>query len=321
VEKGLTRRLAALMARMEEAQAAGIHPNQAWLRQEERYRDLRDQVRALLADYAAAAEPTVARTQRGMVAESLRATPHLAAVAAGPVPDGATLALDWNRLPRERIESLIGFAGDGSPLRTLLDSFGRETGDALLDTLINGIAAGEGPREIARRFRAEAAVGRARAENIVRTESLRAAREAQRLTLEENASVVTGYRRLSARDNRVCAACWALDGKVYPTSERFPSHPSCRCVMVPVLKSWAEITGDPQMGDTRPDPPTGPEVFAGLSDAEKREILGPEGYGLLQSGEVSLEDFAHATHSPQWGPGVRAATIQQARANAAARPF
>jgi len=63
-----------------------------------------------------------------------------------------------------------------------------------------------------------------------------------------------------------------------------PSHVNCRCVQVPVTLSWAEITGDSSIPDTRPEVATLERILAGLSEADKLAIMEPKRYEMYQAG-------------------------------------
>jgi len=100
-----------------------------------------------------------------------------------------------------------------------------------------------------------------------------------------------------------CPQCQALDGEEFEVGEG-PIPPvhlgPCRCVRVPVLKSWQEMGFD--VGDvpaaTRsslngevPDSTTYGEWIKGQSASVQDEALGPERAALLRSGEVSIDSF------------------------------
>lgn len=53
--------------------------------------------------------------------------------------------------------------------------------------------------------------------------------------------VLKGEALVCALDERTCLACLELDG----TDQKVPVHDGCRCVVVPIPKSWAELTGLP----------------------------------------------------------------------------
>jgi hypothetical protein len=129
---------------------------------------------------------------------------------------------------------------------------------------------------------------------------IRASREAQRQLYTQNPAV-TGYRRQATQDARVCLACLALSGTLQATDTIMPSHPNCRCVMIPETLSWAEITGDSSIPDTRPEVATPDRILAGLTDAEKMAIMGPARFELYKNGKPLL-DMVQVKQDKDWGP-------------------
>ena len=79
--------------------------------------------------------------------------------------------------------------------------------DRLGRTLIVGTAQGWNPRKTAARMKGDLAGGLQKALTIARSEQMRVYREATRAQYERS-GVVSGQRRLSAHDDRVCPA-WA----------------------------------------------------------------------------------------------------------------
>jgi SPP1 gp7 family putative phage head morphogenesis protein len=223
--------------------------------------------------------------------------------AAGKKPAGVTLGTSWTSLPDEALQAFVGFAGDGSPLAVLFDSIPQVTTDAMQMALVQGISLGEGPRTVARRVRKAADIGRQRAETIARTEMIRSAREAQRQLYTENGSV-TGYRRQATQDARVCLACLALSGTLQATDTIMPSHPNCRCVMIPETLSWAEITGDSSIPDTRPEVATPDRILAGLTREDKFAIMGRKRYEMYLNG-MKLNEMVEVVPNRDWGPTTR----------------
>jgi SPP1 gp7 family putative phage head morphogenesis protein len=231
------------------------------------------------------------------------ATQRLVETAAGKKPAGVSVGLGWTNLPDETLQTFVGMAGDGSPLAELFDTIPQFVTDAMKLSLAQGISLGEGPRTVARRLQRVAMVGQSRAETIARTEMIRASREAQRQLYTENPAV-TGFRRQATQDARVCLACLALSGTLQKTDEIMPSHPNCRCVMIPETLSWAEITGDSSIPDTRPKVATGEEILKGLTQIEAQQILGTARYNLYAEG-LPLSDMATVVPNADWGPTTR----------------
>jgi SPP1 gp7 family putative phage head morphogenesis protein len=120
--------------------------------------------------------------------------------------------------------------------------------------LAQGIADGLNPREIARQLTKTIkgpigglgitdTLGRfipaeRRARLLARTEVIRAHAEAQLQEFKnwgvEGVTVKAEFR--TAGDDRVCAVCQSLEGKVYSLKEAsgvIPVHPDCRCMFVP----------------------------------------------------------------------------------------
>jgi hypothetical protein len=81
------------------------------------------------------------------------------------------------------------------------------------------------------------------------------------------------------------------------------SH-NCRCVMIPETLSWAEITGDSSIPDTRPKVATGEEILKGLTPLEAQQILGTARYNLYAEG-LPLSDMATVVQNADWGPTTR----------------
>jgi len=81
------------------------------------------------------------------------------------------------------------------------------------------------------------------------------------------------------------------------------SH-NCRCVMIPETLSWAEITGDSSIPDTRPKVATGEEILKGLTQIEAQQILGTARYNLYAEG-LPLSDMATVVPNADWGPTTR----------------
>lgn len=89
-------------------------------------------------------------------------------------------------------------------------------------------------------------------------------------------------------------------GQTLRAVEYLEGHVNCRCTLVPRPKSYAELTGDPSIPDTRPPIQTGPEAFAKLPAATQRAILGPGKHALYEAG-VPLDAMWQTHSSAEWG--------------------
>lgn len=141
---------------------------------------------------------------------------------------------------------------------------------------------------------------------------------AQEAVYKANEGLFKGYRYVATLDNRTCAVCLFADGAVYKIGEPRPSlprHPRCRCLYVPIAKSWRDfgIDIDDLEAVARPWTirETGPigtggrkienygkttENFSGwwasLSDTDKaKTAIGPVRRRLLGTGAVKWDQM------------------------------
>lgn len=279
------------------ARGRGEVVNQSWLDQQDRLRKLRAQVETELTEFARFASDVTRQNQveaiRAATVNAERAAMLKAAMADADTSSGYQTGLQiqgiWSRLPTGALEDLAGFSADGSPLATLFQSLGAETGTAMEQALSRSLAMGLNPRKIAAEVRRATGMGLNRALLISRTETLRAYREATSRTLEANAELLRGWVWVSGLGKRSCPACWAMHGTEHPVTEKLTGHPACRCVMVPFVKGT-------QHGVRK-----GSEVFATLPEADKEAILGKGAYKAFHVGAVKLDDFAGVKHNDLWG--------------------
>ena len=211
------------------------------------------------------------------------------------------------------MERFVGFSSNGTPLSDLFDKIAIDYGVSIRDTISTGILLGQNPRKIARQIRIDTGMPMHRAETIARTESQRAARASTIDNYSKNTELINGYIRLATADSRTCAACFALHGTTYKLNELMPSHPNCRCILVPQTKSWAEITGDPTIEDEFDKIESADELFGRLSEKDKLRVLGPSRYKLMIEQNLTLKDFMTINNNSQWGPTTAIKPIRDLR--------
>lgn len=268
-----------------------------------------DQTEKRLAETSESAVGIVSDGQQTALNFVNSRTGDLFAAATGDKDRAVSITGAFDYLPVEAIESFVGFSSDGSPLAVLFDSIAQETPNSMRLALASGIASGAHPLDVAARLTGLASLPTVRAETIARTEMLRAAREAQRRQYEYSPGI-TGYRRMATQDSRVCLACLALSGTLHKTSEIMPTHPNCRCVMIPVTKSLAELVGDPTIPDLRPGAVTPEMLMAGIAEPELRRIFGNKRYELHRSG-YPLSQMVDVRMDARWGPTTRIKPIRE----------
>ncbi|HEX9597196.1 MAG TPA: hypothetical protein VF982_09990, partial [Anaerolineales bacterium] len=273
METMLAGEMDALALEIEALRQAGVNLPKSKIIRLERYRRLVAQIRVEMSRYLDLAAEQIAAQQRLLLELGLSQSSEILRTLLA----GQGLYSGFDVLPVDALATMIGLAGDGSPLRKLLQASFPDSVEGLTAALIDAILKGTNPRETARLMKNGFGVGLKRALNIARTEQLRAYREASRLNYERS-GVVRGYRRLSARDSRVCPAClMADDGTVYPLEAPFEEHPSGRCALVPALLNLPDVRWQ-----------SGPEWFLTISESAQAAILGPGRFEAWQAGQYVL---------------------------------
>ena len=259
----------------------------------ERYQALVMQVREQLRIYEAWAASHITASQRAAI-EMGRETVQDSLMALG-------VDMAWNRLPVRAVEIMAGMAGDGGPLFGLLQerALWPTAVEQMSETLVKGIALGWNPRRTARAMRDGIAGGLDKALTIARTETMRAYRMA---TVEgyRESNVVSGFRRLAAKDGRTCMACLMSDGETFPLESDLTDHPNGRCVAVPIL-----------VGRDGPTWRTGREWFEGLPEEKRRDMMGTKRFDSWQDKGWDLGALRRNAHNDTWGDSPRVATLEE----------
>jgi hypothetical protein len=212
------------------------------------------------------------------------------------------LSAAFNRINLSAVESMIGFAGDGSPLSKLLRNDYGDAANGFMDALINGLAKGDGANAIARNMANGMGMGLDRALLIARTETQRAYRTGS-LTQYRESGVVTGFYRLVLKFG-ACVACLAEDGQHYELAEEFSDHPRGRCTIIPAIR-----------GMDAPEWEKGTDWFDNQPEAKQREILGNARYEMYKNG-TPLKAFGHTVHSDVWGDSPQVIPLKDLKGGA-----
>ena len=273
-------------------------------------KDLEKQVAEEMGNFIKIANTQITQGQAAAVALSQQATQ--ATMAAG-LPPGITpnmlarQGITWSRLPSEAFANFIGISADGAPLGKLLEPLGPETVRAVREGVGEGIALGYGPRKTADLVSLKSGMGLTRALAISRTETLRAHREASRLQYAANPDLIKGYRRMAAKDDRVCMACIVLDGNLYGNDQALDAHVNCRCAIIPEMVTYGDL------GLPLPEPPK-PEGALGWFNSQspdvQKKMMGASKYKAFQAGEIDFFDFVTKTKHPVWGQAAVATPMK-----------
>lgn len=269
----------------------------AQLLRDARFRSLLMQAQIQLDGYETYAAALIAEKQRAWATMAISDSQNLIRTVYAA---GGRAGTSFSLLPVSAIEAMIGLAGDGSPLRDLLEKASGEAAVRMTDALVRAIALGKNPRDTARQMADGLAGGLNRALVIARTEQLRAYRTAEQMQYEQS-GVVRGFMRISARDDRVCPACLFMDdGRIYPTAHLFEAHPQDRCSMIPVL-----------VGIRPPAFEYGRAWFERQDAETQRTILGPGRYDAWQEGKFDLADVVKRVENETWGAAFVPKTLAE----------
>jgi molecular chaperone GrpE (heat shock protein) len=233
----------------------------------------------------------------------------------------------------DAMEQSAGSMRPGSPLNALFAAMGQNVAGQIADGLFTGLAMGLNPRQVGRQLKEIADLPVRRGALIARTEMLRSYRNAAVGTYRNNTDVVKGWRWRAAWSLRTCIACLAMDGKEFPLSRPFGSHPACRCVPIPLLRKnvsdYLKNAGLSQeelyvfdkvqgtTGSTSDLFNTAYYWFRSLPEAQKLQVLGTTRYAwfVQRAGMISastfFESLAKVTRDRQWGRGLRIATLDE----------
>ncbi len=291
--------LDSLLGEIRERKAAGLPVSPSWLYRAQRYRTLMAQVDQQIRRFDSyITKQTFRETRWGLDQGSSDARAAVLA-ALGTGPRGATAP--WHHVSTGAVEELAGISAREAPLGKLIESFAGSAARSVRQTLVTGLATGQDPRTIAARVRKVCGLPLTRSMRIVRTEMMRAYREASRIQYQKNPQVVEGWVWRSALTSRTCVMCWAMHGTVHKFTERLDDHPNGRCIPGPRVKSWADILGDPSIPDERPPIVTGIDEFAKAGEDVQRKVLGQRAFEAYKAGRVQIDEFVGQSTDPVWG--------------------
>jgi len=211
----------------------------------------------------------------------------------------------WARIDPIRIDEIINRTTEQITARTL--PLQPEATRVMKRELVRGMLTGANPRTTARRMlvRTEQQFngGLSRALTIARTEMMDAHRTAAQLSESLHTDVVIGWTWVAGLGSRTCPACWSMHGQQFPPSVPGPlGHQNCRCVRVPVTKSWKDLGFD--IEEPRSTLPDGGAEFAKLSKADQLAILGPARLAAWDRGDFPMSKWAVRRQTPEWRPSI-----------------
>ena len=290
IEQRLQAEINALADEMARRVALGETITQQMVWKSERYQILKAQMEAEIVKFNRDAVTIISQAQEGAMQLGINAAQD-ALFMSYPSP----LSAAFTRINIGAVESFIGFAGDGSPLYTLLAADYAVAVNAIVDSMVANLAMGQSSAQIARGIMEASGMGLDRAMLIARTESQRAYRLASTEQYRQS-GVTMGFMRLVKKDG-ACIACLMLDGERFESESDLDDHPNGRCTAVPIVE-----------GVDAPAWEFGQDWFANQTEDKQREILGNTRFEMYQNG-TPLDAFAGKTHNDTWGDSPQAIPI------------
>lgn len=253
-----------------------------------------------LNGYGRVLESSLARISDGSIQLGTEAAWNLSAEMAGRL--GEVVRTAYRQPDTDVIRQLVRYV-DSDAMRANLAKFGQAGADNLADVLLAGLGSGQGASAVARLLTNWYAVPLAWSENMTRTLGNWSYRMASHASYRLNSDIVTGWVWSASLDARCCLSCVAMHGTRHTHDEVLNDHHRGRCAAIPIVRGGlvADSIG------------TGEAWFDGLSDVQKREMMGPGRYDLYTSGRWDWRAVSKRYNDPVYGEMLRAATLTEMR--------
>jgi len=270
-------------------------PTRGQLVRMSRYKQLMAQIQGELGQYEAVVRAELEQIgQAGIeagIADSRKMVQFLA--------DGYGIEAGFNNLPKDAIETLLGFLQEDGPLYGRLTELAPQTTNAVADALLEGVGLGYGPGKTARDIvRNQLGLALTDAMRMVRTVQLWSYRESSRASYIANDHIVQGWIWHANLDGTTCMSCVAMHGTEHPLSETLNDHHNGRCAMIPIVPGMDKDFVVPQSGE---------EWFEGLPEAEQSKMMGKYNYEAYQGGAFKIGDMTTTREDSVYG-GMRTQT-------------
>jgi len=215
---------------------------------------------------------------------------HARQLVSSTVTGDFAIAGRFNVLPKDAIESILGFLSPDSPLFAKINELAPFTAQLVTDTIVDGVGLGYNPRKIAAMVSDAYGQGLTNALRTVRTVQLYSYREASRASMLANGEVVTGWYWGARLHGSTCMSCIAQHGTFHEMSERLNDHHNGRCAMIPGVKGFPP-----------PITQTGEEWFKAQPEAAQRQQMGKGMHAAWKEGKFSLSDITGTREDAIYG--------------------
>lgn len=302
--------------------AAGAKPSSQLIFEKGRMERILSTVTTEIQKVTATSAKIVTAQQSDAVAQALKDAKVLSELARDPSlswpPPAGITGPTWANINQGQLTSLVGIAGDGSPLHTLLGELAPDAADKAKAMLVSNVTQGRTATEIAHGMHEVLGANMARALAVARTETMRSYRVATQESFKENDDVIAKWRWVAQLSYSTCIACISMHGQEFPLTEPMASHVNCRCVAIPISKSFKEL-GAKGAKETNTSIQTGKDWFDKQPEDTQRKVLGPAKYDAWKDGKIGIDDMVKHSHSDDWGGSYHEASLKGALESAGAK--
>ena len=224
-------------------------------------------------------------------------TKQLTIFGADSADDALRLNNAWNEPDPEAVNALVGYV-QSDAWADELAAYGPDVVETINNHAIVGIVNGQGSLTTARQIRQMTeTLPTATANNLMRTLQIQSYQSANAANQVANDHILRGQTRIETLDDRVCLACVAEHGRIYPTGEKIIDHHQGRATSIPM------VVGRERLVDS------GEDWFAAQSEERQREIAGPANQKALKAGAVTLNDYRQPYDDPVFGEMQRESSL------------
>ena len=290
----MDREYKSLLEVVEQAKAEGQPISRSWLYSLTNYRHMKAQAEELTETFA---DGTVDRVQAMKKADAQLGLDQANDMLGVLAPDSP----DWTRLNVSGLENMSANLADGSPLKKLIMESAKESAKEVEDTLLNGIAIGQGVNHIGWVMSQVSNLPYERAYRIARTEIARAYRSASHEQYKKS-GIIVGYRRMCYKPT-ACFACLMMDGEFYPIGQgALQDHPNGKCTPIPVLEGHENDT---------PKWQTGSEWFSEQTENDQQKLMGNGRYELWKEFGVTPKSMVFMKDNKVWGASPAIKSLEE----------
>lgn len=194
----------------------------------------------------------------------------------------------YKPMRRKDAEAIVFGKVKGKNWKARIDKISPTRAKKVRATIAHGISKGQGMAPIARSVRKQMKMAGYEASRLVRTEVQRVTTSAAEAAYQANKDIIKALLYTATFDTRTCEVCGDLDGTEWNIEDNtkpvVPQHPNCRCLYLPVTKTFKELgLKGPDLSTTERASLKGytkrrtwSQYVATLNKSQLAEIFGPQ---------------------------------------------